>query len=191
MRGKKSRKRFDAAGLRLAAGDPENVVEAGQRLRRRIGIGGLGIVDEQNGAAPADFLHAVREPRERAQACLDRRGLEAERQRGGRGAGGILRIVQAAQRADAAKLGDRNCVPPLPARMICSPSTKKPSVSFCRTEMRTTCLPDCAEPLGDRAGTMRRRRRRSRCRPSARRRRGVLSPRRSAPSCRDGRDDLR
>ena len=106
MRGKKPRKQFDAAGLRLAAGDPENVVEAGQRLGRGIGIGGFGIVDEENGAAAADFFHAMREPRERAKPGLDRRRLEAERQRRGRGAGGVLRVVQAAQRADAAKLGD-------------------------------------------------------------------------------------
>ena len=47
--------RLDAAGFRLAAGDPENVAEAGERLGRRIGIGRFGIVDEQADPAPADL----------------------------------------------------------------------------------------------------------------------------------------
>ena len=107
MRGKNVRKQFDAAGFRLAAGDPENILKAGQRLGRRIGIGSLEIVDEQNGAAPADLFHAMRQAGERTQPGLDRRGFETKRQRRGGGASGVLRIVQAAQRADAAELGDR------------------------------------------------------------------------------------
>src|SRR4051812_40172929 len=50
----------DAAELWLAAGDPENVGEGRQRMRRSIGIGALGIVDEQYTAATADLLHAMR-----------------------------------------------------------------------------------------------------------------------------------
>jgi hypothetical protein len=49
----------DAAELRLAAGDPEYLGEGRQRMRRRVGIGALGIVDEQHLAAAADLLHAV------------------------------------------------------------------------------------------------------------------------------------
>ena len=55
--------RRDAAGLRQPAGDPENVVEASERARRRIRIGRFGIVDEQDRAAPPDLLHAVRKAR--------------------------------------------------------------------------------------------------------------------------------
>src|SRR5262245_38607365 len=40
-----ARERGDAAGLRLAARDPEDIGEAGERLRRRIRVGGLRIVD--------------------------------------------------------------------------------------------------------------------------------------------------
>ena len=98
----------DAAGLRLAAGDPENVGEARQRPRRGVRVGRLGIVDEQHAALAADLLHAVGEAGKRAQAragsCSRR---EAERQRGAGRAGGVLRIVQAAQRADAAEMRDR------------------------------------------------------------------------------------
>ena len=104
--GKKARKRADPAGLRLAAGDPENVGEAGQRLRRRIRIRGFRVIDEQHAPDAADLLHAMREPRKRREALLDFRGRQAERQRGARGAGGVLRVVQPAQRADAAQIGD-------------------------------------------------------------------------------------
>ena len=50
MRGKILRQRLDAALLRLAAGDPVDRVEGGERLRRRVGIGRLGIVDEEHAA---------------------------------------------------------------------------------------------------------------------------------------------
>ncbi len=45
--------RLDAARLRDAAGDPVDVLEGGQRLLRRIGIGGLGVVDEGDAARRA------------------------------------------------------------------------------------------------------------------------------------------
>ncbi len=106
MRGKKPASDADAAGLRLAAGDPENVGEAGQRLGGGVGIGRLGVVDEQHAADASDLLHAVREAGKRHQALLDRVGREPERERGADGAGGVLRIVHAAQRADAADMGD-------------------------------------------------------------------------------------
>ena len=71
-------------------------------MRRRVRIGALGVVDEQHVAAAADLLHAVREAGKAAQAVLQDFGADAERQRAGRGAGRVLRVVQAAQRADAA-----------------------------------------------------------------------------------------
>ena len=191
MRGKNVAQRFDAAGLRLAAGDPENIAEAGQRLRRRIGIGGLGIVDEQNGAAAADFLHAMREPGKRAQPGLDRRRLKAERQRGGRGAGGVLRVVQAAQRADAAELGDRRAPAAVRAHDALPRRHRCPSAQFTPHRNAHHALAGLREPIGDGAapfvidaddrGAV----------VAARRRRGVPSPPRNAPSCRGDRDGLR
>ena len=78
----------------------------------------LEFVDEQHRAAPADLLHAVREAGKRAQARLDRRGVKPERQRRRSGAGGVLRIVRATQRADAAKLRAISRVTPAVACMI-------------------------------------------------------------------------
>ena len=96
----------DAAEFRLAAGDPEDIAKGRQRMRGGIGIGALGVIDEQHVAAAADLLHAVRQPRKAAQAILQRLGADAGRQRASRGAGRILRIVQAAQRTDAAEFCD-------------------------------------------------------------------------------------
>ena len=59
---KELRQADDAAGLRLAAGNPEDVVEARQRLGGAIGIGGLGVVDEPHVRLAADLLHAMRQP---------------------------------------------------------------------------------------------------------------------------------
>ena len=67
----KRRKRRDASGFRPAAGDPENVGEAGQRLGRGIRIGCLGIVDEQHTSLVADLLHAVGEAGKRNETLLD------------------------------------------------------------------------------------------------------------------------
>src|ERR1700722_18134122 len=70
-------------------------------MRRRIRVGALGIIDEQHVAAAADLLHAMRQTRKTAQAVLQGFGGDTERQRAGRRAGRILRIVQAAERTDA------------------------------------------------------------------------------------------
>src|SRR5437764_2888162 len=96
------RERADAARFGPAAGDPKNIREACERAGRRIGVGGLGIVDEEDRAAAADLLHSVREARKGSQRALDRVRRQSERQRRGGGAGGVLRIVDSAQRADAA-----------------------------------------------------------------------------------------
>ena len=112
--------RFDAAGFRLAARDPVNVAKADQGLRGRIGIGRLGIVDEQHGAAPADLLHPMRQSRKRAQPGLDCRRRKPERERCGCGTGGILRIVDAAQRPDAVQRGDSDAAFGVGAEIRCA-----------------------------------------------------------------------
>ena len=58
----KAGQRGNAAGLRLAAGDPKNVIEAGERAGGSVGISRLGIIDEQNRSPAADLLQAVGEP---------------------------------------------------------------------------------------------------------------------------------
>src|SRR5207247_9796662 len=68
--------RDDAPGLRLAAGDPENVAETGERARRGVRVGGFGIVDEQDAALAADLFHAMREAGKGPQALLDGVGVE-------------------------------------------------------------------------------------------------------------------
>ena len=52
------------------------------------------------------LFHAMREAGKIAQALLQHLAADAERQHRRRGAGGILRVVAAAQRADAADVGD-------------------------------------------------------------------------------------
>src|SRR6202035_261757 len=74
---------FDAALLRLAAGDPENILERQQRLFGGVGIGRLGIIDEQDGAEAADLLHAMREPGEGLHAARNLFNAKADRARGG------------------------------------------------------------------------------------------------------------
>ena len=88
----------DAALLRLPAGDPVDRVEGGQRARRGVGVGGLGIVDEEHRAAPADHLHAVGEAGEALHGGEDDAAVEAERARRGPGGRGVLPVVRAAQR---------------------------------------------------------------------------------------------
>ena len=68
--------RADAALFGPAAEDPIDIVEAQQRLFRRIGVGRLGIVDVEDFAAAADLLHPVRETGESLQALLDELKLE-------------------------------------------------------------------------------------------------------------------
>ena len=102
----KARERRYAPGLGLTAGDPENVGEAGERLRGGIRVGCLGIVDEQHAGHAADLFHAVGEARKRTQTLLDRLNRKPERERRAGGAGGVLCVVHAAQRADAADPGD-------------------------------------------------------------------------------------
>ena len=81
--------------------------KAGQRLRGRIRVGRLGVVDEQHAALAPDLLHAMRKSWKRAQTVLDRLRRQPERERRTGRAGGVLRVVHAAQRADAAEMRDR------------------------------------------------------------------------------------
>ena len=70
MRGKNSVERDDAAALRLAAGDPEDIGEGRQCFRGGVGVGALGVVDEQHVVLAADLFHAMRETGEAAQTFL-------------------------------------------------------------------------------------------------------------------------
>ena len=100
------RERADAALFGAAAEDPIDIVEAQQRLFRRIGVGGLRIVDVEDFAAVADLLHPVREAGEGLQTLLDKLKLEtvcAERRHRRRG---VLAVVGAAQRGNAGEIGD-------------------------------------------------------------------------------------
>src|SRR5579872_2679740 len=69
-----------------------------------VGIGRFGIVDEENVALAADLLHAMSEPRERAQSFLQDILVHAERESGGRSSCGILPVMRAAERTDPAEL---------------------------------------------------------------------------------------
>ena len=79
MRGKKPVSVRKPAGLRLTAKDPEDVAEAGERLRGQIRIGRLEVVDEEDATLAADLLHAMGKPGERAKALLDLLDRQPER----------------------------------------------------------------------------------------------------------------
>ena len=105
MRGKYSFERDDAALLRLAAGDPVDRIEGGERPRRGVGVGRLGIVDEEHRSAPADDLHAMREAGKALHGGEDDAAVEAERLRRAPGDRRVLPVVQAAQRRQAGEGG--------------------------------------------------------------------------------------
>ena len=90
--------RLDAALLGLAAENPKDVAERQQRLLGGVGVGGLGVVDEQNPPLPPHLLHAVGEAGERGEPARDLLGAEAQRARRGEGEGRVLAVVRAAQR---------------------------------------------------------------------------------------------
>ena len=72
-----------------------------QRLVRRIGVGGLAVVDETARAGARDLLHPVRQAREARQGRrAPRVGVQAERADGGIGGRGVLPVVPAAQIAE-------------------------------------------------------------------------------------------
>ena len=108
------RERRDAALLRLAADDPvDRAGKGGERLLGGVGVGRLGIVDEQHAPDAADLLHAVREAGEAAQSPRGSRPrLDAERAHRGDGGRRVLRIVRAAQRADAGEVETPSSLPP-------------------------------------------------------------------------------
>jgi hypothetical protein len=96
-----------APRLRPAPRDPINVGEACECLAGGVGIGGLGVVDEQHGAAPRHLLHAVGKAGEGLQALGDGSGVEPLRpgQRVSRRR--VLPIMGAAKRADAGEADPR------------------------------------------------------------------------------------
>ena len=108
----------DAALFRLAAGDPVDRVEGRERLRRRVGVGSLRIVDEEHGAAPADDLHPMRETGKALHRREDDAAVEAERLAAPQAHGGVLPIVRTAKRRQAGEEASRR-----------SPSKSVPSVS--------------------------------------------------------------
>ena len=134
---------------------------------------------------PTCSMRCARPGKLRRPFCR-RLGRDAQRQRAGRRAGRILRIVQAAQRADAADPRD------LAARAA---GRAHDGFALDIDAVGQRVLHGDAHHAlarADRAGrrccgTSRRRRRRSRCPAAARRRPAAPSPRRNAPACRGGR----
>ena len=140
MRGKKSRQAVDAAGLRLAAGDPEDVAEATpapSRWRRRW----CALESLTNSTLPWRPTCSMRcaRPGKLRRPCCDASSASrpsASAARGG--AGGVLRVVHAAQRADAAEIA-RSSLPRAAAtlhdRLVLDDRCRRPAAG--RTEIRT------------------------------------------------------
>ena len=190
MRGKIFGEAGDAAELRLAAGDPEDIGKGRQRMRRGVRVGALGVVDEQHIVRAGRPAPCDAPGRESCASPFAERPADAERQRAGRGAGGVLRVVQAAQRADAADL----------ARSRCARRRRRARSSRARHRCRRPAgsSPRCAPRACRLArsgrqcrGTSRHRRRRSPCPAAARRRPAAPSPPHNARACRGDRYGLR
>ena len=103
--------RLDAALLLQAARYPVDAREAGKGRCRRIGVRRLGIIDEKHIALAADLFHAVRQARKALQAGLDLAEIEPDPEAGRDRGKRVLRIVLAAQRADALQEGDAAVTP--------------------------------------------------------------------------------
>ncbi len=190
MRGKYSARLVMPPSLRLAAGDPEDVAKGRQRTRCRVRIGALGVVDEQHVAAAADLLHAVRETGKlRRPSCRIVRST-SHRQRAGRGAGRVLRVVQAAQRADAAESCDF-------AARAAGGAHDGFALDIDAVGQRVLhgdahhALAGLIEPVGDVAAPAVVDADDRACPAAARRRRAAPSPPRNAPACRGDRYGLR
>ena len=95
------------ARLGETAGDPVDGVEAGERFCRRVGVCGLGIIDEQHAPEPPDLLHAVGQAWEALETSGDFLARQADGAAECKGGSGILGIMRAAQRAYAGKANGR------------------------------------------------------------------------------------
>ena len=89
--------RFDRAGLGLAAGDPHQPVVAGQRPRRRIGVGRLAVVDPGHAIHHGHLLLPVRQPGKACDPPSNRLPPDPKRQRQRRRRRRVLRVVPAGQ----------------------------------------------------------------------------------------------
>src|SRR3954462_13071667 len=75
-------------------------------MRGGSAFGPFGLFTNNTWAGRANFPIPMRKARKTAQAFLQNLLRYSERQRAGRGTGGVLRVVQPAQRTDAADIGD-------------------------------------------------------------------------------------
>ncbi len=94
--------RRDAALLRLAAEDPEDIpLPRRERLLGRVRIRRFAVVDEEHAAEPADLLHAVRQTRKARERGLQCLGLPHSRRSSG------SRIQPVLQRTDGRQRRER------------------------------------------------------------------------------------
>jgi len=94
---KQRRQRADAVFLGAAAGDPIDVVVAGDCLLGGVGIGRLGIVDVADPVDGRDRLLAVRQAGEALDAVDASGDTATERARRCIGGGGVLAVMRAGQ----------------------------------------------------------------------------------------------
>ena len=182
------RERDDAAALRLAAGDPEDIGEGRQRFSAASALVPLESLTNST-LFLADLLHAMGEAGETAQTLLQNVAANAERQRRRRAHAAFCALCRPRSDPMPPISAIWLCAPP-DARTILSRSTLMPSASGRFTDTRTTRLPDCSMTVrrrtapdivdADNRGAL-----------AAHRRSAAPSPLRSARCCHDDRDDLR
>src|SRR5438552_7602699 len=84
-----------------------NVAKRQKRLLRRVGVGRLGIVDEQHAPQAPDLLHPMREAGESLERAGDLLALDAEGPCGGISERRVLTVVRAAQRSRSGEIDGR------------------------------------------------------------------------------------
>ena len=97
---------LDAAGFRLAAGDPDAALHGGERARGGVRVGGLAVVDEADAVHRRHQLLAVGKAGEARERRLKAGRGHTETERHHRGRGGVLVVVRAGQGGSRAQVGD-------------------------------------------------------------------------------------
>ena len=179
----------EAAGLGLAAGDPEDRCRSSSSASRAESglVALLSLTNQTTRPAARDLLHPVRQAREARQAAARPRSRrEAERADGGVGDGGVLPVVAAAQVRERAQVQHRPLAPVSASTSRPSRTRLRPGTASAETRATLPALP--LQAVAQPPGWARRRRRSRPRRPAAGCGRCAPWRRHSRPGRHGGRD---